>query len=736
MRGSDTETVDLKTPGQDADALLGDDDLDMDDDVFVEAAQSALDKGKSAFAAGDYKSADALLSEALTMLKELTGKQQAPADIWEQRRILGICAFHVRTPAEAEDALLSVLQHAPRNAILGEAERLQVSEIAHLLAQVYVKLGKLDKAYQYCEYALRGRRKILGKNHSESYESLALTARILELQGNEIRAEFFVDMIPQDERDTYVKKYAELALPQEVTSTEDDRPSLENRPMKTTPPASLRKVIIAGESPPPKIPERSPCRGLPGIAPRPRSATSPGGSHLRTMSSLSGQLSSEPGDVTSRPLVSLLPSPEIGKTATAAETAVPPDAVRSVNQDLPPIQQKPIPERPAPTHTNSEQSAVSDITTMYEPKALQSQISGSPESRGLIPKPLRTQTTHVYELPGDTHFGNLSQSTLAALPTTDPNQSILDRWASAPVVAPQARPSDDPPQYVPREPSVDQVRPWDLQSTTSSNYCDSVSTWDTRSTEDFKWSIAPDAAPEFRNAKLPERRRKISLLSKLRKNNSTSDLQRSEPLRFRGARLSGKDIDSVRNDRLTDNVIEFWQEYLEAELLHQSPKFLLMRPLCASLLLREAEDGASLKATLPDLTGSTLHVMIPLKSPTSAHYSLLLVSAQDGVACHYDPARARNRKLAETVVKQISAHLDQRLQFLHVPGTPEQLRDQDCGVYVCVFMQHLIAKINATHVSEKVDASLAFHVDAKSGRKRILKAIEATRRSQALIEEE
>lgn len=771
VRGSDTDPV----KGADADQLFGDDDFDVEDDFFVEAAHSALEKGKLAFAANDFKNADALLRESLTMLKELARKQQAPPDTWELRRILGVCAFHVHTPTEAEDALLSVLQHAPKNAILTEGQRLQVSETAHLLSQVYVKLGQLDKAYRYCEYALRGRRRVLGKNHNESYESLAVMARILELQENSLRAEFFVDMIPEGERSTYMQRFAQLALPTDRPRASGDQPAAEKYrlPTRPAPPVSMRRVISSGGSPP-AIPERSPSRGVSGTPPRSRSGTLQSASHLRNVSSIS----SECGDIASRPSISPLQRPDVrGISPPAASVQTRETTPLGIYQDVTsharqetfvePESRRISAGTPEHTYRPTAAAANSPVHTIYEPSNNDTHGSDSVGSRHHRPQPLKPQQLSlVSELPGDTRFSTLqvangssptlpqslelsqnlgpvqneartaaapllptpSDGPLTALPAMPQIEGIQDRSLSAPVVPRAIIGSQAPP---------DHYLPADRQSMASSNYSEPMpaSSPQTRSTAEFRRSIiAPDAAPEFKSAKIPNHKRKISLLSKLRKTNSTSDVPRNDSILYNGVRLSKQDVDSIKNDYLTDNVIDFWQEHLEHEVLNHSSKFILMRPVRTSLLLQEAGNPASLKAALPDFS-STLHVMMPLKSPRSGHWSLLLISAQDGLACHYDPRQPRNRRLAEVVSQQIAIHLEKDLTFLDVPDTPTLHRDQDCGVFVCFFMQYLIAKINMTHVSQKVDASLQFRVDGKVGRKTILKAVKEHQKRAELVEE-
>lgn len=668
-------------------SILDEDDADSEDDFFVEAAQQALGKGKEAFHQNDYPGAAAYLTEALTMIKGLGHKQQSSCDTWELRRMLGVCAFHVNGPVDAEAALLSVLDNAPKNAILNEQQRLHVSETAHLLAQTYVKLASLENAYRYCEYALRGRRRVLGKNHHHSYESLALMARILQLQDNNLRAEFFIAMIPESVRETYVKQYAGLCLPDEPPAIREVRPVAPVIPV-TPIESSLQVTMEEVAGPPPAIPERR--------RPRP-------------VSGLGGQVSSIAIDMSP---VSPPVSPEVARSPIASLSPRSTSFLRpsfgqpqSVSDNVILAQQQQAQDRPSYPRLSAD--------ILYRPQVptVSDKLESNPQPPGLMPPPLRFQRPAIVsELPGDSTFVPI------------PNQP------QAPPTPPSSLPAAEEKILIPAQvqapPSPQLLHPDSRDSISSGRpYTPSVYSQATAEVPPPRPSMG--SSLDRSSSEIQNRRKSSSTFLKMfRTNSSSSDLTSTDlSVRYNTVRLSRKDYDSIKGDYLTDNAIDYWQEHIELTMLKGNPKFSLLRPLRAQLL-QGSSDLATLKATaLPDFN-TNVHVFVPLKS-TRNHWSLLLISGTDHMACHYDPCNGRNKGLAAQVTHRISANLSTPLTFLDVPDTPEISSDKNSGVYVCLFIQQLINKLMEAHVSQKVDASLLMKaIDVKAARKAMVKNIE------------
>lgn len=208
-------------------------------------------------------------------------------------------------------------------------------------------------------------------------------------------------------------------------------------------------------------------------------------------------------------------------------------------------------------------------------------------------------------------------------------------------------------------------------------------------------------------------------------------------LSYHDVRLTREDVDSIKSDWLTDNAIAFWQEYLEREKLVEYPRanIVLLRP-SMSFMLQMTPDPLSLKSALPRFEKTT-HVFLPINDCRSAtlaeggsHWSLLLVSIIDGVAFHYDSLIPSNREHAQLVSHRISVLLGKSLRFIDLEDTPQQDNAIDCGVYVCLLMQHLlISRLLRAHAKDRITMSMrGKEVDARGGRKEMMRIIDARRK--------
>ncbi|KAJ8611897.1 hypothetical protein MRB53_037693 [Persea americana] len=208
-------------------------------------------------------------------------------------------------------------------------------------------------------------------------------------------------------------------------------------------------------------------------------------------------------------------------------------------------------------------------------------------------------------------------------------------------------------------------------------------------------------------------------------------------LSYYDVRLTREDVDSIRDDWLTDNAIAFWEEYLEHEKLPAFPKanIVLLRP-SMSYLLMNTPDPLELKSALPEFKKTT-HVFLPVNdneklelAEGGSHWSLLLVSIIDGVAFHYDSLSPSNLKHARKVADCISKLLGKPLKFVNLDDSPQQNNGSDCGVYVCLLMQHLLmSRLLKAHAGAKVSMSMGGKsVDAYGGRKEMIRIIDERRR--------
>ncbi|KAM0269439.1 hypothetical protein ACHAQH_009728 [Verticillium albo-atrum] len=211
----------------------------------------------------------------------------------------------------------------------------------------------------------------------------------------------------------------------------------------------------------------------------------------------------------------------------------------------------------------------------------------------------------------------------------------------------------------------------------------------------------------------------------------------STVLSYHDITLTYEDLKALKNDWLTDNNIAFWEEYLERELLPKYPqaRIILLRPSMTFLLMKEP-DMRAIRSALPDFSKVT-HVFLPINDARNvaqaeggSHWSLLLVSAIDGVAFHYDSLGGANYQEARLATRKMSEILGRPLRFLNLEDCPQQENGSDCGVFVCILMRHLLVKrLLSANAREKVSMSMGNKlIDSHGGRKEMLKIIESFRK--------
>lgn len=178
---------------------------DSDDDLDTDLAKAALDTGTKAFEAQEWEEADSLLQEALRVLQQLPKQQRAFCDTFRLHYKLAVCAYHTQEPADAEEALTSLVQQSASS----DEQREHVYNAAHLLSHLYICMGQVDRARSECEKTLQARRRLLGKQSDASLESTALMAYIYVLLDNRARAKSCLAMIPEARRDAVLKRVEE-----------------------------------------------------------------------------------------------------------------------------------------------------------------------------------------------------------------------------------------------------------------------------------------------------------------------------------------------------------------------------------------------------------------------------------------------------------------------------------------------------------------------------------------------
>lgn len=174
---------------------------DSDDDLETDLAKVALDTGTKAFEAQDWKEADSFLQEALQVLQQLPKQQRAFCNIFDLQYKLAVCAYHIQQPADAEEALLSLIHQSTSS----DEQRGYICDAVQLLSYLYIRMGQIDRARSECEKALQARRRLLGKRSNAASKSTALMAHISSLLHNRARAQSYLAMIPEARRDAVLR---------------------------------------------------------------------------------------------------------------------------------------------------------------------------------------------------------------------------------------------------------------------------------------------------------------------------------------------------------------------------------------------------------------------------------------------------------------------------------------------------------------------------------------------------
>ena len=153
-------------------------------------------------------------------------------------------------------------------------------------------------------------------------------------------------------------------------------------------------------------------------------------------------------------------------------------------------------------------------------------------------------------------------------------------------------------------------------------------------------------------------------------------------------------------------------------------------------MLRQTKDPLTLKDALPNFSKTT-HIFLPINDARDvtiaeggSHWSLLLVSVIDGFAFHYDSLHPTNQQEALISMEKLAILLGRQLLFQPLANSPQQQNGSDCGVFVCLQMQHLlISRLLKASATESISMSIrGDFIDATAGRKQMVRIIEGYRK--------
>lgn len=212
--------------GEASDALSDDSDDGFDKDL----AKAALETGRKAFESQEWAEAESILQEALRIVGQLPVQQRSFCDIFSLHYRLAVCTYHTKGPVDAELALVSLIQQSANS----DEQYGYIYDASHLLAQLCIRMGQIERARSECEKTLQGRRRLLGKRSDASLESTVLMAHIYVLLDNCALAKSCLSMIPEACRSSVIKKVenslgtgiGQLDFSSPVTRSTSESPSL------------------------------------------------------------------------------------------------------------------------------------------------------------------------------------------------------------------------------------------------------------------------------------------------------------------------------------------------------------------------------------------------------------------------------------------------------------------------------------------------------------------------------
>lgn len=188
-----------------------------DDDYNIDLAKAALKTGIDAFDHQDWHGAESMFQEALRLLQDIPAEQRAFCNFFGLNYRLAVCTFYTQDQKDAEETLTSLfLQSAETN-----EQQAYFYDATHLLSISRIRAGNLDRAQSECDKALRGRRKLLGKESNAALESTALMAHIYASLSNHHPAKTVFSMIPEEKRSEMFKTI------QDSLSPHADHPNLQ-----------------------------------------------------------------------------------------------------------------------------------------------------------------------------------------------------------------------------------------------------------------------------------------------------------------------------------------------------------------------------------------------------------------------------------------------------------------------------------------------------------------------------
>ncbi|EEB05750.1 NEDD8 protease Nep2 [Schizosaccharomyces japonicus yFS275] len=225
-----------------------------------------------------------------------------------------------------------------------------------------------------------------------------------------------------------------------------------------------------------------------------------------------------------------------------------------------------------------------------------------------------------------------------------------------------------------------------------------------------------------------------SLFSSFKPSSTSTQYRNRIWLEFYEVCLRKDDVDHFRPGYwVLDTNIDFYFEILQYRVLLPRPasvrdEFLLMRPAMV-YFLSQAPDPREIAGALPPELMKASYLFLPINDTSESgieggsHWSLLVVSVEQGVGYYYDSMTNGNANDCNLVVRNLSILLNKRFTIKQMK-VPQQVNDCDCGLHVCENTRILLYRLLQKPYVSKVDMNLeGTQVDTVKLRKDLMRLI-------------
>lgn len=227
---------------------------------FLQAlARETLSWAQNSVEAKDFPTCLRHLELRELILKQLPFEQTDDFDTLRPVCLRAICICSTTSSKGQEEGISVLLKavEAYESKMPNLTEELQtdLNSLSFLLSQHYLRAADFDEAHHYCSVALTGHRNMLGAAHERASYCHALMARILELRGEHMMAEYHRTLIPKAHLEIPTTKQM-LSL--EVKSVRFDEPSQQKaiavepqsaqQPTKRSSVPSLPHTVVAKDT--------------------------------------------------------------------------------------------------------------------------------------------------------------------------------------------------------------------------------------------------------------------------------------------------------------------------------------------------------------------------------------------------------------------------------------------------------------------------------------------------------